>query len=114
MEYSYRVQPVRSVSTGGENSRQNRDVSKKWDSTGFLTSADLAARWGMTRETARNHTKAKGFPERVGTPGQVYWWRESDVTEWEKTHSVKSRARRTRVPRYWGQELPLPARIVAA
>jgi len=74
----------------------------------------LAARWGVARETARNHTKAKGFPARLGKPGQAYWWRESEVTEWEKFHSVKQRARNTRVPRYWGQDLPLPTRIVAA
>ena len=90
------------------------DMNTTRNSQDLLNIADLAIRWNVSRDTARNYTKRRGFPQRLGLPKVSHRWLRVEIEEYEKDHSVKRRIRNTRVAPYRGQLLPLPSRIISA
>lgn len=53
----------------------------------FLSVADLARRWGVSRTSARNVTSAPDFPTPLVLGTQLLRWPAAEVDEWQ----IKSR-----------------------
>jgi len=79
----------------------------------LLTLEDLASRWTVTRRTARAATRREGFPEPLTISARSLRWYEDEVKVWE-SHGGRKKAPRRKLPRYYGQVLPMPAKVYAA
>jgi predicted DNA-binding transcriptional regulator AlpA len=76
---------------------------------GLVTVKELAARWGVTRDTARQRTLDAGFPQVIHLGPRLLRWRLDEVERWENTS--RARARRRRTDAYQGGPLMMPARV---
>ena len=74
---------------------------------GLVSVKELAARWGVTRDTARQRTLDAGFPQVIHLGPRLLRWRLDEVKRWEST----SRARRRRTEIYQGGPLMMPALV---
>ena len=64
------------------------DMNTTRNSQDLLNIADLAIRWNVSRDTARNYTKRRGFPQRLGLPKVSHRWLRVEIEEYEKDHRV--------------------------
>jgi predicted DNA-binding transcriptional regulator AlpA len=60
----------------------------------FVTTADLAARWGISVVTVRNTTRAEDFPGSVTLGSRVQRWCLEDIETWEQAQRTKPRTPR--------------------
>ncbi len=73
----------------------------------FYTLQDLAERWGVTAETARQYTYENDFPACLALSGQTLRWPVAEVQTWEK-------ARREQPKRHKAVRVGRPRRVSAA
>lgn len=80
--------------------------------TEYVSTAELAARWGVSAATARNHTRSPSFPAPLQLGPRAQRFLRSEVEEWE-TRQRRS-ARRIHAgtwPQHRKTDLPRPARV---
>jgi hypothetical protein len=49
---------------------------------GLCTAADLATRWGVTRQRVAQLSELEGFPEPIRTAGGTRLWLTSEADHW--------------------------------
>jgi predicted DNA-binding transcriptional regulator AlpA len=77
----------------------------------WLTIADLADRWSVSKQTARQRTLEAGFPAELALTGRLLRWQASEVAVWEKRRQERPKRRNRRVRPFDGSTLPMPARV---
>jgi predicted DNA-binding transcriptional regulator AlpA len=83
----------------------------------FVTVADLAARWGVSPDTARRYTLQPGFPAPLVLSPKTLRWTADEVATWEAERRLQEapltppRAGRRRTARAAVSHLPAPARV---
>lgn len=94
-----------------------RTVRRMNNTNQYVTLADLAARWGVSADTARRYTLQPGFPALLPLSRKTLRWLERDVIAWEDSLRAQERPMapprpaRPRPARRSTANLPAPARV---
>ena len=69
----------------------------------FIDAGDLAERWGVSRATALEYTRRRGFPAPLALSGATLRWTLSEVEAWEAARKAdpvrRSRTRQSAAPK---------------
>ena len=80
------VSHVRGGATGtgpSMSTTQTKDLPLADEDASFLSVADLARRWGVSRTSARNVTSSPDFPTPLVLGTQLLRWPAGEVDEWQ-------------------------------